>query len=333
MGAKSLNKRGKTALISAVVVFVTLALYGCAGGKKLYQPLSFPIKMGLKRDFTEKLKVGDTERAYRVHLPFGYDGKTSLPAVLAFHGWGGTGRGMERLTEFNEVADREGFVVVYPYGLKRSWNDGRPEYPSRLADDVGFIRDLIEKLAGVFGIDKRRVYAAGISNGGLFAFRLACEMPERIAAIASVSATMGEYISRHSRPSLPVPVLLMVQTDDPFMPWGGGVIRSPGRRRERVLSVSETIDFWVKHNGCADSPRSDYLPDKDPHDGTRVRRETYSGGLGGTEVEVYIIEGGGHTWPGGWQYLREEIIGTTSRDIEASQVIWEFFRRHARAGV
>ena len=98
----------------------------------------------------------------------------------------------------------------------------------------------------------------------------------------------------------------------------------------KVLSVRQTIEYWVKHNGCAPSPTITEEPDRDPDDGTRVHREEYSGGREGTEVIFYAIEGGGHTWPGGYQYLPASIIGKTSKDIDANEVIWSFFKKHSK---
>ncbi len=330
MRSNKLRKKAFQILIGAVTaISVTCFFAGCA--KKSSVRFS-RVEECSKRDLQGRLVSGGISRTYLVHLPPAYDRHARLPVVLAFHGGGGAGEGMMKLTGFNRVADREGFVVVYPNGLSGSWNDGRPEHPAGPADDVGFVKDLTRRLARDLPIDKKRIYATGMSNGGLFSFRLALEIPEKIAAIASVSATMGEHISRSAKPSLPVSILLMPQTQDPFIPYNGGEIRSPFRRRGRVLSVRDTVDFWVKHNCCASSPVKKRLLDADPDDGTRVRMETYLGGREGSEVVVYVIEGGGHTWPGGWQYLSERIVGRTSREIDASCVIWEFFKRHARAG-
>jgi polyhydroxybutyrate depolymerase len=127
-----------------------------------------------------------------------------------------------------------------------------------------------------------------------------------------------------------MPVLLIHGTQDPLVPWDGGDVQVFRRKRGRVLSASETVAFWVKHNGCAPTPVITYEPDQDPTDGTKVRREEYRSGKDGSEVLLYAVEGGGHTWPGGWQYLPERIIGKTCRDLQASEVIWEFFKRYGK---
>jgi len=280
----------------------------------------------IPHDYTASLDFGDLVRTYEVHLPESYDGTTGIPLLLAFHGGGGTGRGMIRLTHLDEIADEEGFIVAFPDGYQRRWADGRGTTAAELAgiDDVGFVSALIDRLADDLTVDRSRVYAAGISNGGFLCQRLACELSDRIAAIATVAATMPYNLSTRCCPESPVSVMFVFGTDDPLVPWEGGEL-TVGARGE-ILSVSAAVEKWVEMNGCSSSPTVTYEPDA-ADDGTRVRREAYAGGKGGAEVVLYMIEDGGHTWPGGWQYLPEWIIGKTSRDIDAGEIIWDFFRR------
>lgn len=282
------------------------------------------------KDVRGAIEVGGQRRTFLVHLPPSYEQAAALPVMLAFHGGGGTGEGMRKLTleKFDRLADREGFIVVYPDGLNRHWNDGRPEVNPRV-DDVGFISELIKHFVEKYKADEGRIYATGISNGSFFSFRLACELSDRIAAIAPVAAPMGEVLSQRCSPTKPMPVLFIHGTEDPLVPWEGGDVGGFLGKRGRALSVSETVSFWVKHNGCRETPKVTYEPDRDPNDGTRVRKDEYNECKGGSEVILDTIEGGGHTWPGGWQYLPERIIGKTSRDISACEIIWEFFKEHA----
>jgi polyhydroxybutyrate depolymerase len=236
---------------------------------------------------------------------------------------------MRRLTGLDAVADREGFLVVYPDGVSRQWNDGRAEVDPGV-DDMAFVSALIDHLVEQYKSDRGRIYATGMSNGALFSFRLASDLSDKIAAIAPVGALMGEALSQRAPPAKPMPVLLIHGTQDPLVPWDGGNVQVFRRKRGRVLSAAATVAFWVKHNGCTPTPVITYEPDQDPTDGTRVRREEYRSGKDGSEVLLYAVEGGGHTWPGGWQYLPERIIGKTSRDFQASEVIWGFFKRHGK---
>jgi polyhydroxybutyrate depolymerase len=282
------------------------------------------------------IAAGGLQRTYRLYIPASLDRARPAPLVIVLHGGGGTGAAMERLTAggFSRLAARDGFVVVYPDGVERHWNDGRAIAQYRAhrdnIDDVGFIAALIDHLAQTRGVDRRRVYAAGISNGGLFAQRLARELAPRITAIGAVAISMSDKIAQMRPPARPISVVIMPGTDDPLVPWNGGVIAERlGRDVGRVLSVADTVSAWATHNRCPGGPQITREPDRDPGDGTRVRRETYAPCADGTEVALYAVEGGGHTWPGGWQYLPERFVGRTSRDIDANDVLWAFFKRHA----
>lgn len=275
------------------------------------------------------------KRTYRIHVPPSYDNPKPMPLVIALHGGGGTGEKMERHTlgGFNTLSDKEGFVVVYPDGIEKHWNDGRGKVRYRAhrekIDDIGFISALIDDLVKRQNIDNKRIYVTGISNGAMLSNRLACELTGRITAIAPVAGNMPYDLAPHCSPSKPISVLMISGTKDPMMPWEGGEASFGRLKFGRVLSVMETIQFWVAHNQCLPTPVITWEPDKDTQDDTRVRKEICSHCKDGTEVVLYAIEGGGHTWPGGYQYLPEKSVGKTSRDIDANEVIWSFFKRQA----
>jgi polyhydroxybutyrate depolymerase len=276
------------------------------------------------------------ERTYRIHIPASYDKADPIPLLIVLHGGGGTGEGTVKLTRggFNKFSEKEGFIVVYPDGVEKHWNDGRENVSYRAhrekIDDIGFISALIDHLAKQYNVDIKRVYATGISNGAMMSLRLGCELSEKITAIAPVAGSMPENLPARCSPSRPVPVLMISNTDDRLVPWGGGDIRFGRKTFGRALSVPETIKYWVNHNQCSSSPSISMEPDRDPKDGTRVRREAYNQCRESSEVVLYAIEGGGHTWPGGDQYLPQWIIGKTNRDIDANEVIWDFFRKHIK---
>jgi len=278
------------------------------------------------------IQAGGLTRTYRLHLPPSYDETKPISLILAFHGGGGQGRGMEKLSGFSILSDLNGFVVVYPDAFGRHWNDDRGIQAIRShrlnIDDVGFISVLIEKLMQTYNIDPKRIYATGISNGGFFCQRLACQLSHKIAAIAIVASLLPENFPSICKPMRPISVLIISGTKDPFVPWKGGNVGVWPINRGKVLSVYDTVRYWATQNSCSLSPVITGEVDKDPQDGIRVRQEAYSQGKAGTEVILYAIEGGGHTWPGGPQYLPERIIGKTSRDIKASEVIWDFFVKH-----
>jgi polyhydroxybutyrate depolymerase len=272
------------------------------------------------------------ERTYALYVPSSYDEKTSYPLLIILHGGGGTGEGMVKLTNngFNTLAEKEGFIIVYPDGIENHWNDGRGLTQYRVhrenIDDVGFISDLIDHLSNELNIDTARVFAAGISNGGMMAQRLACELTDRIAAVGVIASAMSENLHSFCKPSQPIPVLLISGIEDPLVPFEGGEVGLFGKKYGAVLSVAKTKEFWIENSSCSPKPQTTYEPDVDLPDGTRVRKEVYGGCSEDAEVVLYIIEGGGHTWPGGLQYLPVRIIGRTSKDIDANMILWDFFK-------
>ncbi|NUM54277.1 MAG: prolyl oligopeptidase family serine peptidase [Candidatus Hydrogenedentes bacterium] len=265
---------------------------------------------------------GGVERTYRIYTP---SGNGPFPVVFVLHGLRGDGKGMERYTQFTKLAAKENFIVVYPDGLDRKWNDR--SYKAGSTDDVGFISALLDYIASTHTIDPARVYVTGASNGGMMANRLACDIGNRFAAIAPVIAGIPYLVQRQSRSASAMSILLINGTDDPLVPFGGS---STGRSRVSIVTALQTVDFWVAKNGCATTPTVTLLPDTDPSDGTRIERSIYTPGAPGAEVVFYAVQGGGHTWPGApIQYLPAGLIGKTSQDIDATEVIWQFFKKHA----
>jgi len=273
----------------------------------------------LKRD----IQVNGTTRTYLLDVPQSITKNRPAPLLLVFHGGGGHDYNMPRFTGFDRLAESRGFIVAYPESVNTHWNDTRAL--SR-ADDVAFVRALIADLERTYPVDPARVYATGISNGGFFSQRLACDLSAQIAAVASVAATMPETLVPVCHPSNPISILFMQGTNDPLVHIeGGNVARTHGRN----ISLADATQFWIDHNQTAKKPDSSDLPSHDPN-GTSVHRDIYAGGKQDTEVVVYTIRGGGHTWPGGPQYFPAILVGKVNHDINASEVIWDFFSRHAR---
>lgn len=269
------------------------------------------------------VRVGDGERAYQLFVPAGYDTNQPVPLLLVYHMRDGFGWLMQEVTGFNAIAEREGFIVAYPDGVGRSWADGSGRYAADSAevDDVAFTAALIDQLSAQYRIDLNRVYTAGFDNGGMLALRLGCELPDRIAAVASVSGTLAENVKDSCSPPRPVPVLMMHGMADEVLPLDG----LPG-----LTSVPEALLTWVLHNGCDSAP---VLEQRDPvADGTSVRRELYVGCRDGVEVWYDAIAGGGHRWPGSHSIWQVWLPGPVSGDIDASAEIWDFFDSYALAG-
>ncbi|HXD79834.1 MAG TPA: PHB depolymerase family esterase [Puia sp.] len=274
----------------------------------------------------QSIGAGGRMRTFLLYQPTGLPDRA--PLLIALHGRLGTGAGMERLTHFEAVADREKFLLIFPDGVKKSWNDGRGTPAERRGvDDVGFIRALIDSAVRHCGADPRRIYVTGISNGGFMTMRLAAELSDKIAAVAVVAATMDQQTVDRARGVHPLSVLLLHGTKDPLVPFGGGAVHS--NAGGPILSHDASVNWWVKLDECQPSPTVRSIPDS-AGDGTAVTVRDYPGGKEGTEVLDYVIANGGHTWPGGWQYLPVLLVGRTSRNLDASEAIWVFFKRHGK---
>ena len=277
-------------------------------------------------DEKHSIRVGSLTRNYILHVPEDLPSGRPAPLVLVFHGGGGHDWNMPGFTHFDDLADHEGFVVAYPDAVNRNWNDSRDV---STADDVGFTRALIDDVSRAHSIDPHRIYATGISNGGFFSNRLACDLADKIAAIASVAATMPEPLVGACKPSRPISVMYIQGTEDPLVPINGGKIGfKRGRSRGECISLADSEAYWLKNDRISSALVANNLPDRFD-DGTHVRREVWSGGADDTEVVAYTIGGGGHTWPGGPQYLPALIVGKASQNLNATRTIWEFFQAQA----
>ena len=278
-------------------------------------------------DRTRVLTVGGVERSYLVHVPAKLDVAKPAPVVLAFHGGGADARKMEEFSGLNQKADEAGFIVVYPNGTGRfkrvlTFNGGNccGYAKDRGIDDVEFTRRLLDDLATQVNIDPKRVFATGMSNGAIMAYRLGSELSDRIAAIAPVGGPMG---TESVHPKRPVSVIHFHGTEDSFAPFAGG--RSKWSSKTDFYSVHHSIQAWVEANGCRREPVVAQLPDTF-EDGTTVTRKTFGPGRNGAEVILIEIAGGGHTWPGREPHRR--FLGKSTRDISANDLMWEFFKRH-----
>jgi polyhydroxybutyrate depolymerase len=222
-------------------------------------------------------------------------------------------------------ADQAGFIVVYPNGTGRfssfTWNGGNccGSYGQNNVDDVAFINAVLDDLMGSYHIDARRIYATGMSNGAVMAYRLASELSDRIAAIAPVSGSMGTEISQ---PKRPVSVIHFHGTMDEYIPFLGG----KGKRSisgTQYWPVDYSIRSWVTSNGCDENPIIDSLSKSGEE--MAVIRKTHTG-KDGTEVVLVVIEGGGHTWPG--MRSPANALGKSAMNISANNLMWEFFEKH-----
>jgi polyhydroxybutyrate depolymerase len=276
-------------------------------------------------DATGTIVVGGVNRTYVVHVPAKRG--ASVPLLLSFHGHFGTGAGQARLTKFSALSDRYGFIVVYPDGINRGWNDGREG--SKGADDIGLVKALIADFSRRYPIDPKRVYVNGFSNGAMFAQYVGCTLASQIAAIAPVSGYMPTEDAARCHPARPIPVLEVGGAADPVMPFTGGEIKLLGfNRGTAVLGAEQTISMWANNAKCKGPSPFAALAPIAANDGTSVTRTSYVSCVKGSNVVLYTVIGGGHAWPGGRQYAPRFIIGRASRQLEASQTIVAFFLAH-----
>jgi polyhydroxybutyrate depolymerase len=269
-------------------------------------------------------------RQYLLHVPAAPTGAL----VLAFHGGGQRADQMRRISRFDGLADREHFIVAYPDAFERSWADGRNETSAEKQgiDDVGFARAVVASIARTHAIDRARVFATGLSNGGVLTHRLACEAADTFAAVAPVIATITNTVAASCRPSVPIAVLGIQGDADPSVRFEGDGVGTAG---VRLLGSRASQELWRTMNGCAPAVTTTPLPVV-VQDGTSVTRRSYTGCRGHGDVVWYEIHGGGHRWPpphsdeGRSEEDARRENGVSSQNINASEVIWAFFATHAR---
>lgn len=296
---------------------VSVIVLACGGtAPPATQPVTQTSEPLAPGDTTRSLSYDGEERTYILHIPPARDPSQPTPLVIIFHGFGLDGEEMVRITGFSAQADISGFIAVYPNGTGRklSWNGGDccGEAAINGADDVGFVRALIAELSTLVKIDQERIYATGFSNGAIMAYRLACELSDRIAAIGPVGATQAVETCQ---PARAVSVIHFHGTNDLLNPYDGGP--GPGGGVD-FAPVKDTVQFWVEQNGCPAQSQVEESGD--------ILHERYDPCGQGASVELYTIVGGEHAWPGGESV--SEQVGAPTTEISATPLMWEFFSAH-----
>ena len=264
------------------------------------------------------------QRSYRLYTPAIYDGSEAVPLVINLHGYGSNAFEQEVYGDFRQIADTANFIVIQPEGTQDAggtafWNAFGS--PTESVDDIGFLSALIDTIAAGYNIDMNRVYSTGMSNGGFMSYTLACQLSNRIAAIASVTGTMVTPNLNACNTQGSMPVMHIHGTADPTVPYLG----SP----QGFVAVEDLVDYWVAYNNCNPTAVQTAVPNVDLTDGCTADHFVYSGGDAGSSVEFFRINGGGHTWPGSNPFIA---IGVTNRDFSASQEIWRFFSKYSLDG-
>jgi len=274
------------------------------------------IKPGLH---TRSVEHEDVKREYLVHVPKNYDAKKATPVVLVLHGATMSGWIMTLFTGLPATGDRHNFISVYPNGQFATWNAGG--FPGglvkRKVDDVGYLRKVLDDVDSILNVDKKRVYATGMSNGGMMCYRLASEMSDRIAAIAPVAGTLAlkKVDCKH-----PMPLLHIHGTKDFLVPFNG-----PANDSKFFLfeSVEGSLEPFLKLNDCGKAETTELMCKNEKLKILRTRHP----GKDGCDVVLYKIEGGGHVWPG--RGTNPAFLGAVPLDLDANEIIWEFFKKHS----
>ncbi len=291
------------------------------------------------------IKHGGLDRSYIVHVPPQATDAKPWPIVLSFHGGGGSAQGHKASSRMDATADREGFLVVYPDGTGRmsgrllTWNAGSCcgyAFDHQI-DDVGFVLALLDDLGHRTPVDTARIYATGMSNGSMMAYRLANDAPERIAAIAPVAG--GMTMNQITAP-LPVPVMDFHSIDDPRALYHGGSGPPFPMTTRKIMhpDMDQVIAAWVHHNGCAPTPAVAATLERPADASTTRPRQTatkyvYGGCRDGSEIVQWKLTGAGHVWPGSPPLKRQAFLGLGSATdiIDANTEMWAFFRRFHRS--
>jgi polyhydroxybutyrate depolymerase len=318
-----LTKSNNLLAVLCVLLFSSLT---CVRTKAFIPTVSASTSSNLPSgEIIRRLTHDGRERSYIIYVPASVSWNQPVPIVFVFHGGTGNAKSAIYMSGFNEVADQNGFIVIYPNGTGRlsddkllTWNGGTccGYAQEKNVDDVGFVRAIVTDLQAIIDIDSKRIYATGMSNGGILSHRLACEATDVFAAVAPVSGTLN---FPECNPSQPISVIEFHGTGDQHIPYGGG-FGPESLVNVDFASVQDSIGFWTAFNKCNFQPQIDSVDD--------IQHETWTGCLDTTSVELYTIIDGGHTWPGG-------VAGRHGADqptmtISASQLIWEFFAAHPK---
>ena len=299
-------------------IFILIICSNCQSQDQPQEPEELkPDEFG---NITRVMQSAQETRSFIVHFPATYQQGDQLPLVISLHGRSTDNKTQMSYTGMNQVADKHNFIVVYPQGLEvmiqgsmtTQWNVSDPNGTK----DVAFMTNLIDLMHQDYNIDLERVYATGFSNGALMSFRLACELSDKIAAIAPVGGNLPLAQKNNCILSHPVPILYIHGTEDTYVPIEG--IPS------FTISSEATIEYFVNLYQCKETPEETQIPDHNKEDQSTAKYFVYVDCNEGSEVQYYEMEGAGHTWP---DALEAEQLGATNRDFNGSQVIWEFLSR------
>jgi polyhydroxybutyrate depolymerase len=305
--------------VSFGLAILLLAALACASTRASTPTISNTLPAG---ENTRNISHDGLQRSYILYVPASIHWYQPIPLVFVLHGGTGNAKSAIRMSGFNAVSDQNGFLVVYPNGTNRlgddfllTWNGGKccSYAQEHNVDDVGFIRAIVADLQSLVTVDLKRIYATGMSNGGILSHRLACEAADLFAAVAPVSGTLNFPACN---PFQPVSVIEFHGTADAHIPYDGGY--GPKSIVDvEFASVEYSVEFWVSVDKCSSQTEVSSFDD--------IRHDAWTGCMNSTAVELYTIIGGGHAWPGGQG--GEADLDQSTTTISATRLIWEFFNK------
>jgi polyhydroxybutyrate depolymerase len=255
------------------------------------------------------IDVNGTNRQFILYVPNIYDASNPAPLLFCFHGYGSSASTNYAYTKFRDIADTAGFVLIHPQGSTDAF--GTPHFNvgwgTSNVDDVAFTEAMIDYAEGNYNINSNRIYSTGMSNGGFMSYHLACNLSEKIAAVASVTGSMSPSTFNNCNPSHPTPALQIHGTSDGTVPYEGDPLFTKG--------IDDVINYWVTYNNCDPLASVTPIPDINAGDNTTVDHFVHGDGDNGVSVELFKVYDGDHDWPGAFGNL----------DIDASAEIWKFF--------
>ena len=261
---------------------------------------------------TKTLLHKEVKRKYIIYTPKELDPGKSYPVVFNFHGGGMTPAEQMLYTGFNRIADKYGFIVVYPRGIKEDWNVGFGMSYKEGTDDIGFTESLLNQIQKDYKINPKKVYATGLSRGGFFCHRIAAELPHRFSAIATVGSSVPDSVAIYNKNPMPVKVLLIHGTDDKVVDYAG--------KHGGYFSAMDSYKFWKNNDALEETITT---IDRDKKDITSLNILTSGSGY----TSLLTVVNGGHTWPGADDFNIGLSIGLTSKEININEYIWNFFER------
>lgn len=289
------------------------------------------VSSSLAQNLNRTIIVDGIQRQYIIHLPPAFNTLIKVPVIFALHGGGGTAKSAVSFYDLEPLADKNNFIIVYPDAVNKAWKipgmATRVKGADTSVNDLHFMNVLLDTMIAEYKADPQKIFLTGISRGAMFSFYLAGAMNERVAAIAAVSGGISQTQFPTYSFQRPIPVLMINGTRDPLVSYEGGYgklnRRNKGNEDADLVPAEKLLQKIVTMDHCNTNSQTVVLPDSDPSDGCTETEYIYNGN--DVTVDFIKIENGGHTWPGGTQYLPKFLIGRLCRDFNASQKIFDFF--------